>query len=173
LETQESLTTIAEIAIALAGFSGLVVVLRKNNGPLTAIEKYRMTVLLATAFGALFLALLPATLQQLALSGDVIWKTSSALLTAFSIIFVVSWVLSSRRFFHVAREIFNVAAFSLMIAGHLTNVVLQMSIVFGFWADRMAGAYLLGLIWLLAHSSQQFVRMLFIQPMNLDVGNAE
>ena len=160
----ESLTTVAEIGIALAGFSGLVVVLRKNTGPLNEIEKFRMSVLLAAAFGAMFLALLPAALQHLGFTDDTLWRTSSAFLVIFSIAFVIGWVMSSRRFFSVAREIFSVPAFSLMTFGHLINLTLQLSVTLGLWEGRSAGIYLLGLLWLLAHASQQFVRMLFIQP---------
>lgn len=160
----ESLTTVAEIGIALAGFSGLVVVLRKNSGPLNEIEKFRMSVLLAAAFGAMFFALLPDVLQHLGFTDDTLWRMSSAFLVVFSIAFVIGWVLSSRRFFSVAREIFSVPAFSLMTLGHLINLILQLSATLGMWGDRSAGVYLLGLIWLLAHASQQFVRMLFIQP---------
>ena len=170
MESLESFTTIAEIGIALAGFSGLVVVLRKTTGALNAIEKYRMSVLLATAFGAMFLALLPGALQHLGLADDILWRTSSAFLTAFSFVFVLGWVLSSRRFFHVAREIFSVPAFSLMTVGHLTNLVLQLSVTLGLWGDGKPGVYFLGLVWLLAHASQQFVRMLFIQPRSVDSG---
>jgi ABC-type iron transport system FetAB permease component len=160
----DSLATVAEIGIALAGFSGLVVVLRKRSGSLNDIEKYRMSVLLATAFGAMFLALLPGALQQLGLDDDVVWRASSGILTAFSLAFVLGWVLSSRRFFNVAREIFNVPAFSLMTIGHLINLVSQLSVTLGMWGDSKPGVYLLGLLWLLAHASQQFVRMLFVQP---------
>ena len=166
----ESLTTIAEIGIALAGFSGLVVVLRKNTGALNEIEKYRMSVLLATAFGAMFLALLPAALQQSGFADALLWRTSSAFLTAFSLVFVLGWVSSSRRFFNVAREIFSVPAFSMMAIGHLTNVGLQLSVALGLWEESSPGVYLFGLIWLLAHASQQFVRMLFIQPRSVDSG---
>lgn len=170
MEIQESLTTIAEIAVALAGFSGLVVVLRKNNGPLNAIEKYRMAVLLATAFGAMFLALLPATLRQLGFSGDVLWRMSSGILTAFSLIFLLAWIFSSRRFFRVAREIFSLPAFALVSVGHFANTAIQTAVTLGFLADRKPGIYMLGLVWLLAHASQQFIRMLFIQPKTMDAG---
>ena len=134
----ESLTTVAEIGIALAGFSGLVVVLRKSSGPLNEIERYRMSVLLSTAFGAMFLALLPGALQQLGLDDDVVWRTSSAILTSFSLAFVLGWVQSSRRFFNVAREIFSVPAFCLMTVGHLINLTIQLSggRASSFWWSR-------------------------------------
>ena len=59
----QSLQVIAEVSIAFAGFSGLIVALRKRGGPLTDIQKLRLGVLLGLAFGALFLALLPELLQ--------------------------------------------------------------------------------------------------------------
>ena len=127
-----------------------------------------MSVLLATAFGAMFLALLPGALQHLGMEDDVIWRTSSALLCAFTIVFVLRWVLSSRRFFNVAPEIFNVPAFSLMIFGHLANFVVQLSVALDLWGGGKRGLYLLGLVWLLAHASQQFVRMLLIPPGSVD-----
>lgn len=173
MEFQESLATIAEIAIALAGFSGLVVVLRKKIGPLNAIEKYRLSVLLATAFAAMFLSLLPSALHHLGLASHVLWRTSSALLAAFSVFFILGWVMSSRRFFHVAREIFSLPAFSLMTTGHLINLGLQLLVTFDLWGGGKPGVYLLGLIWLLAHASQQFVRMLFIQPRDAATGTVE
>ena len=154
----------------MAGFSGLVVVLRKSSGPLNEIEKYRMSVLLATAFGAMFLSLLPDSLKQLGLADDSLWRLSSAALSVFSVVFLLGWVLSSRRFFSVAREIFSVPAFSLMTVGHLINLILQLSVTIGLLGERKQGVYLLGLIWLLAHASQQFVRMLFIQPGVADSG---
>ena len=166
----DSLTTVAEIGIALAGFSGLVVVLRKNNGPLNEIEKYRMSVLLALAFGAVFLAMLPVALQKLALADNILWRWSSAVLTVFSVVFVLGWVFSSRRFFHVAREIFSVPAFSVVVFGHLCNLFLQLSVTLGFWVGRESGIYFLGLLWMLAHASQQFVRMLFVQPRRIGSG---
>ncbi len=54
MQVPQSLQTIAEISIAFAGFSGLIVALRKNTGPLTEVEKYRLQILLTLAFGAMF-----------------------------------------------------------------------------------------------------------------------
>jgi len=52
LNIPESLQTIAEISIGLAGFSGFVVALRKDSGPLDDIQKYRLRILLSLSFGA-------------------------------------------------------------------------------------------------------------------------
>jgi hypothetical protein len=55
--------------------------------------------------------LLPDAMDHLGYQGEVLWRTSSALLFIFSAIFLVTWILSSRRFFRVARELFNLRSF--------------------------------------------------------------
>ena len=71
---EESLYNLAEIAIALAGFSGLVAVFRSERlGSWLPRERFLFWLLLAGALGTLFLALFPITLHLLAGCG----KTSS------------------------------------------------------------------------------------------------
>lgn len=48
MEFPESLQLIAEVGIGLAGFSGLIVALRKSGGPLEDIHKFRLRVLLSS-----------------------------------------------------------------------------------------------------------------------------
>jgi len=47
------------MSAAIAGFSGLIVSLRKQAGPLTEIQKFWLRVLLALALGAMFLSFVP------------------------------------------------------------------------------------------------------------------
>lgn len=159
----ESLQTIAEISIGLAGFSGLVVALRKDAGPLDDIQKYRLRILFSLSFGAMFLSLLPDTLVNFGVPDERLWFISSATIFAYSFLFIAWWIMSSRRIAQVAPEIFNWAAFSTMAAGH-TIVLLQLAVMLDFLENRAPGVISLGLIWYLIHASQQFVRMLFIQP---------
>lgn len=63
MDISNPLPVIAEVSIALAGFSGLIVALRKNPGPLTPVQKYRLPVLLALSFGTLFLSFFPEWLR--------------------------------------------------------------------------------------------------------------
>jgi len=81
----DSLQTIAEISIAFAGFTGLVVALRKNDGPLTTVQKYRLQILLSLAFGAMFLSLLPDLLNNFGVAPGRIWIASNATILAHAV----------------------------------------------------------------------------------------
>ena len=162
----DSLQTIAEISIGLAGFSGLIVALRKNPGPLMDVQKYRLKILFAMTFGAMFLSLLPDLLLNFHVPDHRIWFDSSAAMFVYSSFFVIWLILGARRVARVAPEIFDWLVFSSLTAGHLTVLLLQLAVVMGFIEDRAPGAYSLGLIWYLIHAAQQFVRMLFILPRN-------
>jgi hypothetical protein len=156
--------TIAEISIGLAGFSGLIVALRRNIGPLTEIQKYRLRVLFALAFGAMFLALLPDLLASFQVPDSRIWFDSSAALFGYSLLFTWWWVGPSRKIASLAPEIFNWRAFYTMATGHVIVLLLQLAVMIGFFEARATGIFGVGLIWYLIHAAQQFVRMLFIQP---------
>ena len=168
--TPDSLQTIAEISIGLAGFSSLIVALRKNSGPLTDVLKYRMKILFATTFGAMFLSLLPDLLQNLRVPEERIWFDSSAAMFTYSL-FLVSWMITgARRIAKVAPEIFNWLVFSSLTAGHIIVLLLQLAVMTRYIEGRAPGVYNLGLIWYLIHAAQQFVRMLFILPRNPEHG---
>ncbi|HSN72949.1 MAG TPA: hypothetical protein VLT59_15640, partial [Steroidobacteraceae bacterium] len=64
MDSTELLTAIAEIALGLAGFSGVMTAFMQRPGRLTGIETYRIGVLLGASLGAMFLALVPLVLLQ-------------------------------------------------------------------------------------------------------------
>lgn len=164
MQIPQSLQTIAEISVAFAGFSGLIVALRKNTGSLTELEKFRMQVLLTLAFGAMFLSFLPEVLENLDLGARATWVYASSALCLYSVVFLVWWVRASRHFARTFPEIFQWSAFSRMAAGHIAVILLLLTTIFSVIADKGATAYVIALIWYLVHAAQQFARMLFVQP---------
>ena len=164
MDFPEALQTLAEISIAFAGFSGLVVALRKNPGPLTDVQKYRLRVLLTLAFGAMFLSFLPELLYDYTAHAGRVWAWASTAAALFSLLFVTWWLKPSRRIMKVAPEIFDWFAVSRMAAGHATIIVLLLANVFSLLPEHAAAPYVTALIWYLMHAAQQFSRMLFIQP---------
>lgn len=162
------LQTIAEISIGLAGFSGLIVAFRKSPGPLTDVQKFRLRILFANAFGAMFLSLLPDLLMSFGVPGSRIWFDSSAALLGCSVIFIAWFVVAGHRIAKIAPEIFNWIIFYSMTSGHIIVVMLQGAVMIGFIQGRAPGAFTVGLIWYLVHATFQFVRMLFILPRNPD-----
>ncbi len=156
--------TIAEIGIGLAGFSGLIVELRKQTGPLRSIQIYRMRILLALSFGAMFLSMLPNLASDLGLDELRTWHLASLTMAGYSGLFLCWWIASSLRIAKAAPEIFNWRAFSIIATGHTINLLLQLAVVMSAFNSSAAGIYGAGLVWYLMHASQQFARMLFIQP---------
>ncbi len=73
---QETLTSAAEFAIALAGFSGIVVALGKQPGRWAPADRYRLLNVLTFAFGAGFMAYLPMGLAHAGLGGSPLWRAS-------------------------------------------------------------------------------------------------
>lgn len=166
MDTPSSLQTIAEISIAFAGFSGLVIAFRRNAGPLTDVHKYRLRVLLTLAFAAMFLSLLPDLLAESGLRPPALWLGAIGAATLFSVGFLGWWILASRRMMRLVPEIFDRFAVARMAAGHLAIIVLLVSV--GLFATGFASAaYVAAMTWYLVHAAQQFSRMLFIHPNNL------
>ena len=163
METPAFLQTIAGIGVTIAGFSGLVVTLRKGAGPLTSVQKYRLQILLSMAFGAMFLSLLPELLLSFDIQADRMWKVCSSVLALYSVVFLIWLITASLRINTIDPDIFNWAAFSRMAAGHVVVVLLQLAILFSVFDLRATAAFSVGLVWYLLHSAQQFTRMLFIR----------
>ena len=164
MEAPGTLQTIAEVGIGLAGFSGLIVALRKDAGPLDDVRKFRLKLLLLLAFGAIFLSFLPELLASMAIPDERIWFDASASLFLYSLILLWWWFGRSRVLAKKVPEIFNWYAFTTMAVGHVIVLVLQLGVMLGTFETRAPGLFTLGLAWYLIHAAQQFMRMLFIQP---------
>jgi hypothetical protein len=162
MEEKELLLTMAQSALGIAGFSGVMSAFMKRPGKLTAVETYRVAVLLGISFGAMFLAFLPLALEALGSSGPRLWVEASATLAAFSLVALTVFLLASWRISRQAPEIFSGWVMGATALGHLVNIVLQLVNTASDAAG--AGIYVVGLLWYLVHAATQFSRMLFIQP---------
>ncbi len=76
---RDVLFTVAEIAVALAGFSAIIGVLstRKSSGDLR-VNSLRLQVMLETCFMVAAAALIPVVLEQFDLAAPVLWQVASA-----------------------------------------------------------------------------------------------
>ena len=154
----------AEVGIGLAGFSGLIMALRKDPGPLNEVQKFRMSLLFLLAFGATFLSFLPQIYMHMAVSEDGVGEIAASSMLAYSAVLMWWWFRRSRHFAKLVPEIFNWYVFTAMSVGHISVIVLQLCVVFDLLSDRASGIYMFGLTWYLVHAAQQFARMLFIHP---------
>ncbi len=171
MEIPELFQTFAEIGIAIAGFSGLIVSLRQSAGPLEGVQKFRLQVLLMLALGAVFLSLFPELLASFIAGERQVWMICSLSALVFSLIFLSWWVHTSRQVYRVEPEIFNWFAFARMSTGHLVVVLLLVSVLFSALHMPQSAVFSIAIAWYLLHATQQFIRMLFI-PARADLGPA-
>jgi hypothetical protein len=80
----ENLRTIAEVATAFAGFTGIVIVLgHRSSGAWSASERSTIRILLETSIGTVLFALLPAIILRGFSSPFTGWRVSAGLLTVY------------------------------------------------------------------------------------------
>ena len=162
----EALATIAEVAIGLAGFSGIVVVLsRTYERRLTPLERYRLFILLVPSLATTFLALVTLALVASDVPGA--FRIGSLLLAVFCLWFPASRVRKTIRFHRRVPDLINAAVVWSLLAGYLLVASLSLLHAFGVITEVPA-VLLLGLLWPLFQSAVQFARMLFIRPQDPD-----
>ena len=93
MEASDELLTIAELAIGLAGFSGVVVAFTQR-GALRQTDLFRFIALFSLALAALVLAFVPFGFHHAGQSGTAIWRGSSAIMLVFTI--CSFWLLGVR-----------------------------------------------------------------------------
>ena len=78
--TDETLMAIAQIALALIGFSGVVVTLGKGDGRWSDVELLQLKTLVEPSLVVLAAAFIPYGLTLMNFSGDVLWRVSNGAL---------------------------------------------------------------------------------------------
>lgn len=87
---KDTLFTLAEVAVALAGFSAIVGVLssRKDSTDLK-VNVLRLQVMLETCFMVAFAALVPAILHHFDVDDSILWRIASALFLCVALPFEI------------------------------------------------------------------------------------
>jgi hypothetical protein len=83
MEAEGILTALAEIAIAIAGFSGIVVALDRSGQPWSELDRARLSMLLQVSLSCVFWSLLPIALHLANLPPTSVWLWSSGLWLAY------------------------------------------------------------------------------------------
>jgi hypothetical protein len=79
MEAEGILTTLAEVSIAIAGFSGIVVALQHRTVDWSEMDKLRFSALLQVSFGSVFFSFVPIVLYLMHPSEPFVWRWSSGL----------------------------------------------------------------------------------------------
>jgi hypothetical protein len=134
----EILTTIAQLGVAVAGFSGIAIVFNRQPGGLTGFEAFRVSLLFANSFTAVFLALIPFAFFYLGWRQDMIWRAASGICVVFEVGFIATHAPWAWRFLRVRREPFNLKLLTFVACGHLINAIAQLFNAFGMTEGRLS-----------------------------------
>ncbi len=147
MEGSEYLLTCAEVGVALAGFSALVVALRQG-GPVEIGPGIVATLLERSLVATLF-SFLPLLLSGLSLPPPHLWFLSSGSLGGYILSLVWRGATIRKRVPMVAKNLSGPMFLLLYIAGVLV-LLLQFGHALGVGIQQSVWWYLVGLTWLLA-----------------------
>jgi len=143
----ELLNTIAEIAVTLAGFSGVIFALgNRAGGKLTAKEESGLMHMLLTSFGPVLIALIALVLLQSTLEEDLAWRLSCGVAGIFcftgstmamidqvkgrhSLPKIIAWVAP------IGAQLFGVANIGVALGYQveMANVILESALIYLLW----------------------------------------
>ena len=157
VEQAETLRTIAEVATAFAGFSGVVVVLgRRAQREWSYEETMTITGLLAFSLGVVFFSFAPLLVQA---AGVPVWRISNGLFGVYHLgILVWSTNISFRRSHDLLIPV------RLIVAAEAVGLVIiafNFAVAAGFFQPLSLFAYLVALVWLLLMAVLTFSALLF------------
>ena len=161
MQDSDLLQTIAEIAIALAGFTGVVAFLgERARGKWRSVDLFRFSNLLGTSIAALLLSFAPILLFKLGAPEAAAWRSSSGLIAVYLVIGLLRSIRGLRSL--PKRERLEIPAPALSVVFVIMAAVgaLLVSNAAGFAYPGESGPVLVGLVSLLGFSSFQFVRLL-------------
>jgi len=154
----ETLNLLVEAAVAVAGFSGVVIVFgRRATGEWSRIEHDRFLNLLMTSFMVLFLSLLALILLHAGTAPATTWRIGSGI---WSVIAIQRIVATIRKYVSIPREDpqrVGVLVVAMLLGSSGIVVLLSIGNVFAlkeFWP------FLAAQVWLFAAACYFFTRLL-------------
>ena len=166
LEQTETLQTIAEIAIALVGFSGIVAVLgRRSSGRWSLSERIRFRSLLEQSLLVVFLSFLPSLLLR-STSPEAAWRLSNGLCGVAHVVLLVlglvrwrgaGWKLPAHE---PAAPLFGYLVPSALGIGSIAIVFVQLLVAIGFAVIDPSVIFEISVLWLLGTSAIHFANLL-------------
>jgi hypothetical protein len=162
VEPSDSLLSVAEIALGLAGFGGIFMALGRGAGRRHPADNYRLILLLSTALSTLVLSLFPVAFDALGLAPVLVWRLSSGLLATLLATLLYAVYRMRRRNLAEIREgeAANVAAVIWVVTSAL--LVAAVLDAAGLTGLPPGGVFLAGLLLLVAFGAYLFARMLFL-----------
>ena len=150
------LLTVAEISIALVGFSAIVIMFRRfAGGPESAFPNLQVSVIIEVGLMAVFLSLLPLLIGLFPMSEVPVWRSSSFLFALACALLMTSYV-KRRAGLPVPAQVTQ-RGYMIRMAAVALVMLLQLLNAFLLPASSVAAVYCAGVVWLLVMVSWIFV----------------
>lgn len=164
MEGAGTLEAIAELAVGVLGFSGIVVALgRRASGEWTALDRRRFFSMIFVGAVVIILSLLPFPLYHAGLRGGVLWGWASAAGGAVALLFATAarWASHSMSYGAMWRdkEVSNLALVLALFGGLGAPVLLWLNAA-GILFERTFAPYLIAILVLFCVALMLFVRLL-------------
>ncbi len=157
MEAASTLEVLAEIAIAIAGFSGVVTALTIRTSQWSELDKVRLRMLLQASFATAFFSLLPLVLLSTTLLNPAIWVITSSTWLIYTGASTIPTVVRAIRRSDSAPDGLERPIAALVVAVLGSVVVLQLLNVA---ARRTAWPHLAAMLGGLFGASVSFLRLI-------------
>jgi hypothetical protein len=161
VQESEILLTIAEIAVAFAGFSSIVVVFRNREVEVwESLDTFRYQGMLAGSLATAALATVPLVVFWLSVPSHLVWRVSSGVLFVWFLLVILSQLRFRSLFPALAGKALFFVFFSTSVA---TAIALALNST-GMAFQGTAGTFLIGITWTLILSGWQFFQLVSLPP---------
>jgi hypothetical protein len=159
-----ALTTLAELFIGIAGFSGIVVALSGASVASDPLDRFRVLALLLIALGGAVFAALPLILSDAGLSLERTWLFASGAYSAYFAL-VVAWTVRQRISLPAtALQSLHPIVWLLYLGGSALSSLALCVNATGWPLGSSSALYLYPLLYSLLLSCVLFVRLLIVRP---------
>jgi len=155
MTSTDAFHSIASIAVAFAGFSGIVVAIRRpTDVRATAFARSRLLDLLLASLGATFFAYLPEAVVAFKVDETVAWQASALMFALYHTaeVVVVANIAGGRLVFTPLDWILVPIGAIVLIAQWATGL--------GAFGGHVQPVYFVALLWLLFIAAYQFAQLL-------------
>jgi hypothetical protein len=157
--------TLAQFAIAQAGFASVVVVLRRKEDQFHPADGFRVFNALVPSIVAGFLALFPIGLHLIGVDEGRTWLAASLLFASVTVFLCLQILLRMKRLPPEARVIIsNRVAIANSVTLGLAIVACLVNSTTTLLGPPHGGFYFFGVLALLVMGAVAFVRLVFIRP---------
>ena len=163
VDGSDVLIVIAELAVGLAGVSGVVVTLgRRSSAPWQPDEKLRFTQLLSFALGCAFFAILPLALMLSPLQAETIIQICGVPAALLFVSIISITILRIFRIDDASRANFSFSFSAFLFIGTLLTGGIGLINAAGVLAPPSIWLYVMVLVWALLVSGLQFLRIVIL-----------